>query len=109
MNYSDDHDIRAGFAVQQQIVPNGKVANTGPEIVADASGPRMVCQQVEPLTQELEHPISDFDISRFVEEIERDVWRSASASGARRYATSECLWASLPQQSAGEGVPGVRQ
>jgi len=59
--------------VQEQTVPDWEDANAGTEVVAGVAPERVIGQQVEALSDQLDSPIGGFDISRFLEETERDV------------------------------------
>ena len=73
MEHSDDHDVWASLAVQEQIATDREDANTGTKVVARAARARVVSQQLEALSDELDHAISRFDVSGFLKNVERDV------------------------------------
>ena len=63
-----------------------------PEIVPSPASVWVRVEQLEPLGYRLDHAFGDFETAAFERHIERNVLRSASACGTRRYTISARCW-----------------
>jgi hypothetical protein len=90
MKHVQNLDVLILHGIDDHILPNGKAAQAGSQIIAGAAHARILAEQGESLGDGIDDAIGGSEVATFLDDVSPDVAEFGRACGARRCAILPC-------------------